>query len=136
MQVFDNEKMNTLSERLIEARNDKGWKKADLKRAAGLKSPSTLTELENGLRTESPQLIAIAAALGVSPMWLQHGKGSKYAGAKQAVPVLDPKASKRQRRIDDLIAIASQIDDDGLIELTGMAKVLAGKQPAVKESAA
>jgi len=40
--------MKTLAERLIAAREEKGWKKAELRRQAGLKSPSTLTELEKG----------------------------------------------------------------------------------------
>ena len=68
----------TLGERLKEAREDKGWSKADLRRQAGLKSPSTLTELEKGDRTESPQLPLIAAALGVEVLWLQHEIGPKH----------------------------------------------------------
>lgn len=70
--------MSTLAERLIEARQDKGWKKSELKRRAGLRSPSTLTELENGTITQSPQLPAIANALGVEVLWLQHGRGPKH----------------------------------------------------------
>jgi len=86
--------MSTLAERLIEARTEKGWRKADLKRAAGLKSPSTLTDLESGHATESPQLPRIAEALGVEVLWLQHGRGPKQAGRKaphqQAIIELDP----------------------------------------------
>lgn len=70
--------MQTLAERLIEAREAKGWKKSDLMRAAKLKSPSTLTELESGRRSESPQLPVIAEALGVEVIWLQHGRGPKF----------------------------------------------------------
>lgn len=70
--------MKNLAERLVDAREKKGWKKADLQRAAKLKSPSTLTELENGSRTESPQLPVIADALGVEVLWLQHGRGARY----------------------------------------------------------
>jgi transcriptional regulator with XRE-family HTH domain len=74
------DKLNTLSARLIEARTDKGWNKTELKKAAGLKSASTLTDLESGARTQSPQLPLIADALGVEVLWLQHGKGQKKRG--------------------------------------------------------
>lgn len=67
----------TLADRLVDAREKLGWKKADLRRAAGLKSASTLTELENGTITESPQLPKIAYALGVEVLWLQHGTGQR-----------------------------------------------------------
>lgn len=76
-QVMDNQTMMTLAQRLTNTREEKGLSKADLRRLAGLKSPSTLTELESGQRTESPQLPKIAAALGVEVMWLQHGTGPK-----------------------------------------------------------
>ena len=75
-QQCDHLKM-TLAQRLKEVREEKGWTKADLRRASGIKSPSTLTELENGTSTESPQLPLIANALGVEVLWLQHGKGPK-----------------------------------------------------------
>ena len=77
-QECDYSNMSTLAERLIEAREKKGWKKSELKRRAGLRSPSTLTELENGTITQSPQLPAIANALGVEVLWLQHGRGPKH----------------------------------------------------------
>lgn len=67
----------TLADRLVDAREKLGWKKSDLRRAAGLKSASTLTELENGTITNSPQLPKIAHALGVEVLWLQHGIGQR-----------------------------------------------------------
>ncbi|WP_434513803.1 S24 family peptidase [Dechloromonas sp. ARDL1] len=67
----------TLRDRLIDARDRLGWKKSDLRRAAGLKSASTLTELENGTIKDSPQLPTIAYALGVEVLWLQHGIGPR-----------------------------------------------------------
>lgn len=76
-QLLENSQMSSLSNRITETREEKGWSKAELRRAAGLKSPSTLTELESGQRTESPQLPKIAAALGVEVLWLQHGTGPK-----------------------------------------------------------
>jgi len=38
--------MSTLAKRLREAREDRGWTKAELRRQAKLKSASTLTELD------------------------------------------------------------------------------------------
>lgn len=67
----------TLADRLIDARSRLGWKKADLRRAAGLKSASTLTELENGTIKDSPQLPKIAYVLGVEVLWLQFGTGPR-----------------------------------------------------------
>ena len=75
----------SLAERLKEAREEKGWKKVDLKNAAKLKSASTLTELEKGKITESPQIPAIANALGVEVMWLKYGKGAKYPSPASAL---------------------------------------------------
>ena len=77
-QARNNLGMTTLRIRLKEAREEKGWKKADLQRAAGLKSASTLTELEKGEIEHTPQLPAIASALGVEVLWLKTGKGPKY----------------------------------------------------------
>jgi transcriptional regulator with XRE-family HTH domain len=75
--------MSTLAERLKEAREDKGWNKAELGRRAKVSSPSTITELEQGKRTESPQLGKIADVLGVEIMWLQFGRGPKHIDRKQ-----------------------------------------------------
>ena len=75
-----------------------GWNKAELRRRAGLKSPSTLTELESGVITQSPQLPAIANALGVEVLWLQYGRGPRRRGtqiptgpiASQIADIIDP----------------------------------------------
>lgn len=58
--------------------DDLGWSKADLRRAAKIKSFSTLSEIFTKGRTESPQLPAIASALGVEVIWLQSGRGPKF----------------------------------------------------------
>ena len=85
--------MLTLSERLLAARKERGWTKAELRRHAGLKSSSTLTEIEQGSITESPQLLKIALALGVEAMWLQYGKGPRYKG-KQLEPEITDTAKQ------------------------------------------
>lgn len=79
-QERDNMNMMTLAERLKLIREERGWTKEELRRRAGLRSSSTLTTLEKGASTESPQLGVIAAALGVEVMWLQFGRGPKYKG--------------------------------------------------------
>lgn len=77
----------SLAKRLKEAREDKEWRKVDLMRAAKLKSASTLTELENETITESPQIPAIAEALGVEVMWLKYGKGQKHRPASKDIDI-------------------------------------------------
>lgn len=99
--------MRTLAERLIEAREEKGWKKSDLMRAAKLKSPSTLTELESGKRTESPQLPVIAEALGVEVIWLQHGRGHKTK---------KPTAKESERRLSAVSSVAFTPDEIALLD--------------------
>ena len=130
--------MTSLATRLIEARTDKGWTKADLKRAAKLKSPSTLTELESGKRTESPQLPMIAAALGVSALWLQHGIGEKHQkhitqDVDMQVLVDLPVARRKTERegwIDELTALANQLDALRLGMLIKTARDLLAEMPA------
>lgn len=97
----------TLSERLIECRQERGWKKSELQRRAGLKSSSTLTELEKGTLLNSPQLPAIAAALGVEVLWLQSERGMKYRTgtpqfsdlATEAATIIDRMPEHIQRRL-------------------------------------
>lgn len=113
LQVRHDSTMRTLAERLIEAREDKGWKKSDLLRAAKLKSPSTLTELESGKRKESPQLPVIADALGVEVLWLQHERGPKKRAVTSVFEGAQPTQEKNQLqecKIEDLIsAIVSRL---------------------------
>ena len=79
--------MENLADRLKKALADKGWNKADLRRAAGLNSPSTLTELISGKRKQSPQLPVIAEALSVSVIWLQHGRGPENSAKADQEPL-------------------------------------------------
>ena len=71
--------MKTISERLLEAYRESRFSSyAELSRAAGLKSASTVSDLMRGrTHSESPSLPMLAYALGVNPIWLQHGKGNK-----------------------------------------------------------
>lgn len=118
-QECEHANMENFAKRLIQAREEKGWSKADLKRAAKLKSPSTLTEIENGKRTESPQLPVIAAALGVEVLWLQHGIGPKTRAAKDVVVKL-PK--KQDPDIAEVIRLMEATDERGRILVLGAAR--------------
>ena len=143
MEVKDHLSMNTLAERLISARGEKGWRKADLQRAAGLKSPSTLTELENGSATESPQLGKIASALGVEVLWLQYGKGPRHAprGLLYAPQKIDPAPSgpgllsHADPTIEAIISIARQLSVQGRMDLYADARQLLAQESRLNGSA-
>lgn len=110
----------SLAERLIEAREERGWNKAELRRRSKIKSPSTITELESGKRTESPQLPVIAEALGVEIIWLQHGRGPKYRNTieVQARRVNEQLEAEEALPLPARIALAvdnTQTDDEKLL---------------------
>jgi len=75
---FDMADVTAIAGRLLAAMQEKGWTRADLVRQAGLKSPSTITEMCKGSRSQSPQWPKIAAALGVEILWLQYGTGPRH----------------------------------------------------------
>lgn len=131
----------SLASRLKEAREDKGWKKVDLKREAKLRSASTLTELENGTIEESPQIPAIADALGVEVQWLKYGKGQKHRpiakdiqlseAAFKAAMIINAMPPERQDAWLHLLGIESVVQEgEKLIESrtpTGVKKLAASQ---------
>ena len=87
--------MNTLAERLIWAREQKGLTQAALAKQSGV-TQSTIGNLESGLRQTARKIIDIAAALDVDPMWLANGQGAAQpakAGGSTA-----PAATQAQSR--------------------------------------
>lgn len=66
----------TIAERLTQSREAKGLTQEALARAAGV-SQGTIGNIESGLRENPRELLAIAAAVGVSPQWLKSGQGPK-----------------------------------------------------------
>lgn len=66
----------TVGDRIVQAREDKGWKRPDLVRESGIPYP-TLAGLENGDQANSTFLPELAYALDVSAYWLKTGKGVK-----------------------------------------------------------
>ena len=76
--------MNTLAERLIWAREQKGLTQDALAKKAGV-SQSTIGNLESGIRQTARKILEIAAALEVDPMWLQNGKGTHGRASAGAI---------------------------------------------------
>ena len=125
--------MKTLAERLIAAREAKGWKKADLRRAAKIKSPSTLTEIESGGRTESPQLPVIAEALGGEGLWLQHGRGPEHKGADKKGITLP---NQQNPIITRIVKMLESTDDVGRgVALQAITTALENYRPTRKHRA-
>ncbi len=71
--------MNTIGERIKEARRVRGMSRPQLAEAAKIKYP-TLAGIENNDQAGTTQLPLIAEALGVSAKWLQTGKGPMEVG--------------------------------------------------------
>jgi transcriptional regulator with XRE-family HTH domain len=69
----------TVGERIVEARNDKGWSRKRLAEAAGMPYP-TLSGLEAGDQKTSTALPMLASVLDVHALWLAEGKGPKRFG--------------------------------------------------------
>ena len=67
--------MNTIAERLKYAREASGLTQPELASKAGV-SQGTIGNIESGLRKRPRDLLSIASALGVAPVWLETGKGS------------------------------------------------------------
>lgn len=83
--------MNTIADRLKAAREDAGLTQPELAAKAHV-SQGTIGNIETGLRKRPRELLSIAQALGVSPAWLESGKGPKLssdtaAPTKTAQPI-------------------------------------------------
>lgn len=70
--------MNTIGERIKEARRLRGLSRPQLAEAARIKYP-TLAGIENNDQAGTTQLPQLAEALMVSPRWLQTGRGPMEA---------------------------------------------------------
>jgi len=66
----------SIGKRVREARKDAGLTQQQLAAKVGIKQ-STLSELENGESAGTGYVASMAAALGVSPLWLETGKGPR-----------------------------------------------------------
>lgn len=71
--------METIGQRVIRTRKEKGWNQATLVRESKLPQ-STIASIENDSRTkESSAIIDVAHTLGVDAYWLKTGKGERYS---------------------------------------------------------
>jgi len=68
--------MSSIAERLRQAREDADLTQPALAMRAGV-SQGTIGNIEAGIRKRPRDLVSIALALGVSPEWLETGKGTK-----------------------------------------------------------
>lgn len=91
----------SIGERLRQRRDEVGWTKAHLTRLAGLRTHTTISEIESGKSKDSPQIAQIAAALGVEAIWLQFGTGAKLKG-ERSVPTMSEIAIVSAKAIDSL----------------------------------
>lgn len=83
--------VKNIAERLAHARSVREWTQLELARHAGV-SQSTIGNIESGARQSPRELLAIAAAVGVSPEWLKTGKGlqAPQSGAEGSNASLPP----------------------------------------------
>jgi transcriptional regulator with XRE-family HTH domain len=82
--------MTTLGDRLSSARGEAGLSQAALAQQAGV-TQSAISDMETGKASGSVDMPAIAAILGVQPLWLAYGRGPrKHDGpvhlVKQDIP--------------------------------------------------
>lgn len=66
--------VKTIADRLAAARKEAGLSQSELATRAGV-SPGTIGNIEAGTRDAPRDVVEIATALGVSPMWLKRGLG-------------------------------------------------------------
>lgn len=70
--------MNTIAERLASARERAGLTQGQVATRAGVRQ-GTIGNIESGARKNPRELLAIAKAVGVNPLWLQSGVGPRQA---------------------------------------------------------
>ena len=79
--------MNGRGERIRAERVRRKWRQEDLARKAGV-SRGLIGDLENGRNRDTTRILDIARALGVTPQWLETGKGNKMPPATTDQPYL------------------------------------------------
>lgn len=110
--------LSTLGERLRFAREARGMTQAALAKAAGLR-PGAIGNYEAGMRDQPRALLDIAAALRVTPQWLEKGTGDPEG----ALQVEESRAQYRVTPLDPLEHLArmlQQVPEDRLRDLADL----------------
>ena len=75
--------MKNIADRVKAVRQELGWNQVELAEQVGV-SQSTIGNIESGQRKRPRELLSIAKALGVTPEWLETGKGSRTGDPERA----------------------------------------------------
>lgn len=78
----------SIGTRIKEARRDIKMTQKELSAKVGV-AQATLSELETGESAGTTLIASFAAALGVSPLWLETGKGSKHIQSQKTEKIRD-----------------------------------------------
>lgn len=118
-----------IGKRIEQRLGDLGWKRRDLMDRVPDLTPQALSNLINRDSVRSEWDLQIAAALGVSVMWLVYGIETEYAAQPKVTEL-----AVREPGIDELLDAARQLSPDGVRELIGQARLMARYHPKAKEN--
>lgn len=94
--------METVGDRVRKVRKERKWDQTKLAKKAEM-AQNSLSDLETGKTKETPQIVKLALALGVSAYWLDSGKGPKKLGElEQSILELDEHG---QQTIMDMVGV-------------------------------
>jgi transcriptional regulator with XRE-family HTH domain len=80
--------MKTFGDRVRERRKELGLSQESLGKRAGI-SQTTVTQIERGRNASSTHILDVAKALGVSPEWLEKGRGDMLPASKHKTSTND-----------------------------------------------
>lgn len=92
--------MSTMGDRIRLVRKERKLSQTAVADAAGVKY-QTIQDLEKNKSVGSTRILAIARTLGVTPEWLQQGKGEKYSNTREAMLVGEVGAAAEVVRFDE-----------------------------------
>ena len=105
--------MNTFAQRLRYTRTQRGFTQEKLALLSGL-SQSAIASYESGLRHQTRNLLCLAKALNVNPLWLEQGLGPMNLTVQEIHKNYNPSWPFTQISLEDFNALTTQ--DQRLIE--------------------